>query len=322
MVTAMRLTLIMLCLFLPVSAWAQGEQSAAEAAAETIGLSASIGPSATLDAYYDASAAADPTRWRALFTDNARFYGTDPSEDWAVDETFMAGIKESFATKGGWDFDVRDRRITLSPDGNTAWFAELSHFQNTDYTLRPTGVMVRDGNRWRIAQMVMGVPFPNGAYDTIRHGLQATSAGPEAERTAVAATLDALHQAASVGDGAAYFDLYTDDSVFFGTDKSERWSKEDFQAYAAPIFSEGRGWTYDLVERHVELAPFMNIAWFDEILTNASYGTARGTGVLVRHDGGWKVAQYHLTFPIPNEIAKEVTGMIAKAETAATTGDQ
>ena len=38
--------------------------------------------------------------------------------------------------------------------------------------------------------------------------------------------------------------------------------------------------------------------------------TSAVTGVLVKRDGGWKITQYNLTIPIPNEIALEVVERI------------
>src|SRR3712207_6580668 len=119
------------------------------------------------------------------------------------------------------------------------------------------------------------------------------------ERASAAATLDALHAAAARADGEAYFALFTPDAVFIGTDVTERWSLPAFKAYAQPVFGQGRGWTYTPRTRTVTLAPVACrcVAWFDEVLDGASYGTSRGTGVLLRGPGGWKVAQYALTFP-------------------------
>jgi hypothetical protein len=31
-------------------------------------------------------------------------------------------------------------------------------------------------------------------------------------------------------------------------------------------------------------------------------------------DGGWRIAQYHLTFPIPNELSAEFTARIKDLE--------
>ena len=46
------------------------------------------------------------------------------------------------------------------------------------------------------------------------------------------------------------------------------------------------------------------------MLWNDTYGVCRGTGVLVLTEEGWRIAQYHLTFPIPNELSAEITARI------------
>jgi len=134
----------------------------------------------------------------------------------------------------------------------------------------------------------------------------------------IAAVLDGLHLAASKADGPAYFGAYTPDAVFIGTDVTERWTLPQFQAYAQPYFSKGKGWTYTARERHVVVAPVdcRCVAWFDEVLDSQSYGTARGSGALVKTPTGWKVSQYVLSFPIPNDIADKLTADIKAFEAA------
>jgi len=141
--------------------------------------------------------------------------------------------------------------------------------------------------------------------------------GTEQARASAAASLDGLHRAAAEADETAYFDLFAPDAVFLGTDPAERWTREEFRAWAHPHFASGHGWTYSVVERHLELAPDLATAWFDERLSNASYGECRGTGVLRRLDGGWKVAQYNLTIPVPNALAGELVRRIRESAPAA-----
>lgn len=134
---------------------------------------------------------------------------------------------------------------------------------------------------------------------------------PEAEAEA-SAVVDRLHELATAADGPAYFDLFTPDARFVGTDATERWSVEQFRAYAMPYFSQGRGWTYHPRERVVTVLdiPCQCIASFDELLDNDAYGVTRGSGVLVRTDGGWKIQQYVLSYAVPNDVAKDVTALI------------
>jgi ketosteroid isomerase-like protein len=134
----------------------------------------------------------------------------------------------------------------------------------------------------------------------------------------ILAVLDQLHIAASSADGSAYFSLYTPEAVFIGTDAAERWTKQEFQAYAAPYFSQGKGWTYTPRpgSRHVTIVPETDgrVAFFEELLDSEKYGTCRGTGVVRNVRGEWKVCQYHLTFPVPNDMAGRVTGEIKALE--------
>ncbi|MBE2185538.1 MAG: nuclear transport factor 2 family protein [Rhodothermales bacterium] len=132
----------------------------------------------------------------------------------------------------------------------------------------------------------------------------------DADTLAVAQVLDGYHAAASRADFDGYLGRMTPDGVFIGTDATERWTTEAFAAFVRPYFARGRGWTYTPTVRHVDLTPDGRTAYFDELLESTSYGTCRGTGVVVRTAQGWKIAQYHLTIPVPNALADSVVRMI------------
>ncbi|MBX3356994.1 MAG: nuclear transport factor 2 family protein [Phycisphaeraceae bacterium] len=142
--------------------------------------------------------------------------------------------------------------------------------------------------------------------------LRVPADGAKAEVNAV---LDSLHHLASKADGEAYFALFTPDAVFLGTDATERWNIEQFRAFAHPYFSKGQGWTYTSHDRHLSLSKDGATAWFDEALENAKYGACRGSGVLVQIDGAWKIAQYNLSVPIPNDLLEDVARQIREYET-------
>ncbi len=144
--------------------------------------------------------------------------------------------------------------------------------------------------------------------------LSQSAASNEAE-AAIETVLDAFHLAASEADGELYFSLFSDNAVFIGTDVTERWSIEQFKAFAEPYFLKGQGWTYVPGERHVAVLPGGTSARFDEILSNESYGTCRGTGVLILTSAGWRISQYSLTIPIPNELARDFVGLIRELGT-------
>ena len=65
-----------------------------------------------------------------------------------------------------------------------------------------------------------------------------------------------------------------------------------------------------MLERHVYIASGAKTAWFDERLENEGLGETRGSGVLLKENGEWKVAQYNLTIPIPNELSRDVVRQI------------
>ena len=70
-------------------------------------------------------------------------------------------------------------------------------------------------------------------------------------------------------------------------------------------FKTGSGWTYNSISRNIYLDNDKNTAWFDEELNNEKYGVFRGTGVLVKINNIWKIKQYNLLLPIPNDLLIE-----------------
>jgi len=127
---------------------------------------------------------------------------------------------------------------------------------------------------------------------------------------AIAHVLDDWHAAAAAADEQRYFAHFAPEGVFLGTDATERWTVEEFREYAHPHFAAGQGWAYVPHDRHVRLSGSGPLAWVDEKLTNEKYGELRGTGVLRKIDGEWKLAHYSLTFTIPNERTVEVVAVI------------
>jgi len=132
----------------------------------------------------------------------------------------------------------------------------------------------------------------------------------EGQARRVDLVLNELHDAASKADGARYFALFEPDGVFLGTDATERWTVPEFRSYAQARFDTGQGWTYTTTSRHVYVSRDGRTAWFDEMLHNAKYGECRGSGVLTQRDGAWRIAQYNLSVPVPNDLLPTVADMI------------
>jgi len=282
---------------------------------------------AALDEMHAAAARSDAEAWADGLAPDLVWIGNETSERWDR-EAFLAFAAPIFARGDGWTYSARQRHITLAPDpcACVAWFDEV--LDSTTYgTARGEGMLVRDGENWRVLRYALSYPIPNDLAKDMTAEIKAFEAatpivdapGEAAdtpEETAAGATLDALHRAASTADGATYFDLFTPDATYIGTDVTERWSIAGFRAYAEPYFAQGKGWTYAPRSRSLTLAPLdcRCVVWFDEALDSEGYGTSRGTGVLVRGDDGrWRVGLYALTFPIPNALARDMTGRIRAA---------
>ena len=132
----------------------------------------------------------------------------------------------------------------------------------------------------------------------------------QSDIAAINKVLDGYHQAAANGEWDTYFGLMSADGVFIGTDASERWIKQEFRQYS----SGSNGWVYTPQQRNINITPDGLSAWFDEALLSQSYGSSRGSGVLIRTAAGWKISQYHLTLPIPNGMVRGITDQIKEYE--------
>lgn len=137
------------------------------------------------------------------------------------------------------------------------------------------------------------------ASATVCHGQTTSGAAPrEAE---VDAMIDDWHAAAAAADEKRYFGHLSEDSIFLGTDATERWTKKEFYDYAHPHFAKGKAWTFKPVRRDVIFSTDGDLAWFDEDLETVGLGPCRGSGVVRRDGGAWKIVHYNLTLTIPND---------------------
>jgi len=137
-----------------------------------------------------------------------------------------------------------------------------------------------------------------------------------AEISVIGNVIDAFHDAAANGDKERYLGQMTDNGVFLGTDEWERWPKQpEFIDYVGSRFKDGVGWNYRSVERQIQIADSGDTAWFDEVLFSEQNGRFRGTGVLSKQDGNWKIAHYAMSFLILNENWPEVIELTKKTMT-------
>lgn len=112
--------------------------------------------------------------------------------------------------------------------------------------------------------------------------------------------IDAWHVAAAQGNFDGYFGVTTEAFVFLGTAPGERWSQEAFMAYCKPYFDRGKAWDFKPYNRVWTYAKNGKTAWFDEDL-NTWMGGCRGTGIVQKIKGEWKIVYYNLHVLIENE---------------------
>jgi hypothetical protein len=133
--------------------------------------------------------------------------------------------------------------------------------------------------------------------------------GQDSLKTDIKNFLDDWHAAAARADMQAYFEKIDVDGIYIGTDATEHWTKQAFYDWSKPYFDKGKAWSFKAVERNIYFSEDQLIAWFDEKL-EASYGMLRGSGVLRLKNGEWKIMQYVLSLPVPNEKFQDVLQII------------
>jgi ketosteroid isomerase-like protein len=131
-----------------------------------------------LDDFHDAAARADEARYFAHFSDDAVFLGTDATERWNL-AAFRAFAHPHFAAGKAWSFHATRRAITVSEDGQIAYFDEDLATEKLG-PARGSGVVVLRGGAWKIAQYNLAIVVPNERFAELRALLDRPAAPPVA----------------------------------------------------------------------------------------------------------------------------------------------
>ncbi|RYY54649.1 MAG: hypothetical protein EOO09_13530 [Chitinophagaceae bacterium] len=118
----------------------------------------------TLDSFNRAAARADFNAYFNYYADEAVFTGTDATERWDK-KAFMAWAKPIFDRGRAWDFTSIDRHVFFDETGKLAWFDELLNTQMK--ICRGSGVMVKQGNDWKLKQYILSTTVPNDLLDSV-----------------------------------------------------------------------------------------------------------------------------------------------------------
>ncbi|SIQ54714.1 SnoaL-like domain-containing protein [Chryseobacterium sp. RU37D] len=135
----------------------------------------------------------------------------------------------------------------------------------------------------------------------------------EKEKTEIGTMLDGFNVAAAKADYITYFSYFADESTFIGTDATEVWNKKTFMNWAKPHFDKKRTWNFTSLKRNIYFSKDGKLAWFDELL-DTQMKICRGSGVVEKINGEWKVKQYVLSVTVPNDVVDKVVAEKAPIE--------
>lgn len=127
----------------------------------------------------------------------------------------------------------------------------------------------------------------------------------EKEKSEISTMLDGFNVAAAKADYTTYFNYFADESTFIGTDATEIWNKKEFMIWAKPHFDKKKTWNFTALKRNIYFSKDGKLAWFDELL-DTQMKICRGSGVVEKINGIWKVKQYVLSMTVPNDVVDKV----------------
>ena len=131
----------------------------------------------------------------------------------------------------------------------------------------------------------------------------------QAQQKEINKLIDDWHKAAAAANFDSFFGSMAENSIYIGTDATERWTKQEFISFAKPHFDKGKAWDFKPYDRDLHVTSSGDFAWFSELLTTWM-GTCRGSGILRKTGAGWKIEQYHLSVTVPNEVIKDFIALV------------
>lgn len=268
--------------------------------------------------FHQAASEADRERFFAHLAEDAVFFGPGATDRFDVER-----LRERFTEVIGWMAEPTEQHFAVSDDETLAWFDERLASRRLG-ELRTSGVLRPEAGAWKIVQFHVALPVPNGLLEVLARKLRAHDA--EMGRAGVdfsarrgegkedAASPEALlrdvHRARGEPDFDRYFDHFAPAAIVFGTDRSERLNLGRWRARIGPYFEWTKGVTSIPLDQRVYPAPSGDMAWFEELIENEHLGRMRGTGVLKKVEGRWKLLHYNQVVLIPKAMAEDVARRI------------
>jgi len=210
-------------------------------------------------------------------------------------QSFIGAIAKSRTDT--WDEKIWGYDINIDGPLAKAWTpytfylnGKISHCGVNDFEL------VKKNGTWKINRIIDTRRKENCTTDPVE---------------AINTLMDNWHQAATVADEDTFFGSMTEESIYIGTDASERWTKPAMMQFAMPYFQRESAWAFTAKSRNVTLSEDGSTAWADELL-DTWMGDCRSTAVLTKEDNQWKISYYHLSIAVPNDAVQGYLKLIGK----------
>lgn len=108
-----------------------------------------------------------------------------------------------------------------------------------------------------------------------------------------------------MADADAFFGAMPEDGIYLGTDKSERWKRDELRKWSEGAFKRDTAWAFTASDRVVYFSEDGKTAWFEELL-DTWMGPCRGSGVLTLSSDRWMLVHYNLAMLIDNDDVSAV----------------
>ena len=254
---------------------------------------------------FDGMRAGDSTTVRGAFMPSAILETILTNKEGIV--KVKKGVLQDFVSAVGtphekqWDEKIWSYKIRQDGNLATVWTDytfylgnELSHCGTNSFTL------VNQISGWKIKHLI----------DTRRRNNCQTSENDPRDE-AINLLMDNWHHAAATGDEDVFFNSLGPESIYLGTDASERWTKTEFEAFALKYFERDTAWAFQPIERKIYYSKKGEVAWFNETL-DTWMGVCRGSGILEKTTTGWILQHYHLAIAVPNEKVQGYLELLQK----------
>jgi len=131
----------------------------------------------------------------------------------------------------------------------------------------------------------------------------------QTKTTEVNQFMDSWHKAAASADEEVFFGSMTKDGIYLGTDKTEKWTRDEMAVWAKEYFERESAWSFTATSRDIYFSEDGKVAWLNEKL-DTWMGVCKGTAVLELTNEGWKIALYDLSVTIDNDKIQKFIELI------------